>query len=182
MIFRELQRRSINAVALAGGRRPVVEDVPQMTAASRTKRLFAMHPEAIVLFNPDVERRNLVPKPRPAGARFKLISVTKQIGPASHALINSLARLWNRTLFAERTLGPLASHDLDLLRRQDLFPFVFCLHDGGHFFSLPHRGVVNLYLIVFVHRGPQQKRHQKNQRPFQTASTPRKFLTNMPTA
>ena len=68
----ELQRAGVDAVALAGRVRAVVEDVAQVAAAARADDLGAPHEEAVVGPGLDPVVGHRVPEARPPGAGVEL--------------------------------------------------------------------------------------------------------------
>src|SRR5690606_30907035 len=85
----EAQRRRVDAVAQAGGRRPVLEDVAEMRIAGRAQHLDAAHAMARVHAPRDpalVDRR---PPAGPAAARLVLALGCEQRRAAAHAEIAS---------------------------------------------------------------------------------------------
>ncbi len=67
----ELQRAGVDAVALPGGVRPVVEDVAKMTAAALAQYLGTPHPEASVFAQLDILGDRRLVEARPARARTR---------------------------------------------------------------------------------------------------------------
>src|SRR6185369_6606584 len=68
----ERERDRVDAVALAGRRRAVVEHVPEVAAAARAVHLVARHAERVVLADLDAARLDRLPEARPAGAALEL--------------------------------------------------------------------------------------------------------------
>src|SRR5258708_37349534 len=68
----QLQRRRINAIALAGGVGTVVEDVAKVPAAPLADDLGALHEEAVVRAQLDVLEVLGLVESRPAGAGLEL--------------------------------------------------------------------------------------------------------------
>src|SRR5262249_40787391 len=72
LVLVEFQGRGVHAVALAGRRGPVVEDVPQMAAAVLAVHFGPGHEEAAVRLGVDAVVRERLPEARPAGAGIEL--------------------------------------------------------------------------------------------------------------
>src|SRR6266704_2580374 len=106
LLLLELQRRRVDAVALAGRRRPVGEHVPEMAAAARAHDLRADHAVADVgLLVGRLLRRGCVER-GPAAARVVLRARDEQLRSAAGALVR--ARLEDMVvLAAERRFGAL---------------------------------------------------------------------------
>src|SRR5690242_15299478 len=66
----EIQRQTVDAVAQAGGRRAVVEDMAEMPAAAPAVDFGALHDECVVRSGSDRIRQGL-PEARPACAGFE---------------------------------------------------------------------------------------------------------------
>src|SRR4029077_2082388 len=83
-VRREVHCHAVDAVALMGGRRTVIEDVPKMAATCRTVHLGPYHAEAFVDRYLDAAGDRLV-EARPAGAAFELAARLEQCLAAAGA-------------------------------------------------------------------------------------------------
>src|SRR5260370_4139747 len=83
----KIERDAVEAVALAGRRRPVLEDMAEMPAATVAMNLGARHEKAAVgcRFDRGVERCR---EARPAGAAVELRGGVEHRLPAAGAMIN----------------------------------------------------------------------------------------------
>ena len=123
----ELQRHAVHAVAQAGGLGPVVEHVAEMAAAATAMHLGAQHEQAAVAGGADgvVERRV---EAGPAGAAVELGGGGEQRQVAAGAVVGAGA-----VLLVERAgagaLGAVLAQHVELLRREQLLPFLVGLGD-----------------------------------------------------
>ena len=116
-----MQRCRIHAVAQAGRRRPVVEDVAQVGIAAAAQRLDANHAEAAVLALHDVGGGDRLPEARPAGAGIELGGRVEQGGVAADAAVHA-AGMVVVVGAAERAFGTAAAGDVIGLRAELLLP------------------------------------------------------------
>src|SRR4051794_22676604 len=103
---RLLQRSRIDAVALAGGRRAVLEDVPEMSAAAAAMHFDALHPVAAVALRRDRACIRGPGEARPAGPALELVLRPEQLGAAACAQVLP-RRVVVPERSAERALGRL---------------------------------------------------------------------------
>src|SRR5262249_35731397 len=88
----EAERQAIDAVAEAGRRRPVVEQVAEMPAAAAAVHLRAVHPERVSVIGADGVRQH-IPKRRPAFTGIVFRSRAEQCEIAAVTLIGAFALL-----------------------------------------------------------------------------------------
>src|SRR3954463_12338505 len=122
---RLLQRRRIDAIALAGGRRPVLEDVPEMSAAAAAMHLDPLHPVARIAIR---SHRARIPRPRearPAAAALELFLGAEELRSAARAEIPSRLVVVPQGA-GEGALGAFLPQDPVLLGRQLAAPFFVC--------------------------------------------------------
>src|SRR5262245_1948542 len=124
----EGQRAGVDAVALPGRGRPVVEDVAQVATAAAADHLGAAHEQAVV--RPQLDRlgdRGLV-EARPPGARVELGVRAEQLAAAAGAPVEAVGVVVD-VLTGEGALGVgLAQHAV-LQRGQLLAPLLVRLLD-----------------------------------------------------
>src|SRR5690349_5154670 len=125
---RLLQGRRVDAIALAGGRRAVLEDVAEMSAAAPAMHLDALHSVTAVALQTHRARIGGPCEARPAGAALELLLRPEQLGAAAGAeepsglvVVVESAR--------ERPLGALLPQHAVLLRRQLAAPLLVGLPD-----------------------------------------------------
>src|SRR5262249_49017510 len=123
LVFLELQRRGVHAVALAGRLGAVIEDVAQMAATAFTEDFVARHEEATVCFSCDAVFRKGLPKARPARTGIKLrLRVEKRVAAAGTEIGSLVFALG---VFAgERPLRALFAKHVVLVRSQDPPPLL----------------------------------------------------------
>src|SRR5512134_44081 len=136
----ELERRRVDAVALAGGLGAVVEDVPEVRGAARAVHLRAAHEVARVLLRLDRVGRDRLPVGRPAGPGVELVRRAKQRLAAADATVHALLVVVP-VLPAERALGAVLARNAVLLVGELLAPLGVGLDDllDG---LLAHRGLL----------------------------------------
>src|SRR5215510_1321952 len=128
LLLVELERRTVHAIALPGGLRPIREDVAEVAAAFGAMHLGAGHEEAAIARGADRLAQGL-PERRPAGATFILGRGIEQRRAAARADEGA------RPLFVVERAGTgafgavLAQH-LVLQRIELLFPLGVALLDG----------------------------------------------------
>src|SRR5579863_5324300 len=109
----KIERHAVHAIALAGRRRPIVENMAQMPAATAAMHLGANHEKAAVArrFDRAVERRR---EARPAGAAVEFGAGVEQLLTAAGAMIDP-----GTVLLVERAgsgaLGAVLAQDAILL-------------------------------------------------------------------
>src|SRR5258708_3586754 len=124
----QLQRRRVDAVALAGGVGTVVEDVAKVPAAPLADDLGALHEEAVVRAQLDVLEVLGLVEAGPARTGLELGLAVEQLRATSCAGIGPIAVLVD--VFAgEGPLGALLTKDVVLLGRQLRLPLLFGLFD-----------------------------------------------------
>ena len=119
----ELQRRRIDAVALAGRLRAVGENVPQVGATFRADDFVAHHAMARIQRGPHAFFVCGIKEAWPAAAGVKLCLRGKQFRPAANAAVHPV-RLVIPVLAAERHFGAFLARDAKLLGRKLLAPLV----------------------------------------------------------
>src|SRR5918996_4640739 len=85
----QLERRSVHAIAKAGRRRTVGEDMAEMCIAPGATHLGAAHEQGTVLVFADGVLGDRSVKARPAGAGIELSLGTEQWRAAAHATIDA---------------------------------------------------------------------------------------------
>lgn len=124
----EAQGDGIDAVAQAGGPRPVLEDVAEVGVAPRAEHLRAHQAQAAILAQDDAVRRDGPEVARPAGAGFELGVRRKQRQAAADARVGA-----RRVVVEKRArtgaFGALAARDPILLGREQRAPFGVGLDD-----------------------------------------------------
>src|ERR1700730_14462153 len=123
----EIHRHAVDAIALMGGRRAVVEDVPEMTATGRAVSLGAYHAEAAIDRRLSRALHGLV-EARPAGAALELALGLEQRRAAAGAG-EMAGPLLQKQGAASRRLGAVAAHAVILLGRQEPPPFRVGMRD-----------------------------------------------------
>src|SRR5205814_1308289 len=116
----ELHGDAVDAVALAGRRRAVVEDVPEMAAAAAAVHLRADH--AVALVRAGLHRAGCwIVEARPAGAALELLLRYEQrlIAPRADERAGAFLEVERA---AARRLGAVLAHDRVLLGREPLAP------------------------------------------------------------
>src|SRR5439155_16229151 len=116
LIALEAQRRRVDAVALAGRLRPVVEDVTEVAAAGAAEDLRAPHEQAVVGAQLDGRRHRRLNEARPAGPGFELGGGVEERRSAGGATIGAVG-LVEHVLPREGRLGGCTSQHLVLLPR-----------------------------------------------------------------
>src|SRR5262249_42529126 len=123
----EAQRHRVHAVAQAGRRRAVVEDVAEVRAAAAALDLDAREAEQVVLLGVDQLLAQRRPEARPAGAGVELGGRREQRVAAGDADVGADA-LEVLVLAGERALGPLLARHRVLLGGEELLPLGFGPH------------------------------------------------------
>ena len=100
----ELQGCRVEAVALAGGWRTVVEHVSEVRTAAGAVDLRADHAVTVIHVTRDVLGIDRLIEARPAGARMELVLAGEQRQPADHAAVGALFLVVEQRA-AERGLG-----------------------------------------------------------------------------
>src|SRR5450432_560271 len=85
----EPQRRRIDAVAKARGRRPILKHVAQVRVALAAQRFHALHEQAGIGLGADVFLGGGRPETRPAGARLELFLRPEQRIAAADAAVQA---------------------------------------------------------------------------------------------
>src|SRR5438093_12967400 len=112
----ERHRRRVHAVAQAGRRGAVVEDMAEMSAAARARHLVAHHAETAVDGGLHMGLRDRGPEARPAGSGFELGGGVEQLEPAARALVDASGMVVPVGA-CEGRLGALVAQDAVLLGR-----------------------------------------------------------------
>src|SRR5436190_15785071 len=115
LVSLEVYRRRIDAEALPGGRRPILEDMAQVRAALVAADLDAHHPVALVDHALDDLAVDRLPVAGPAAARIELGVGREQRRAASHAVVLSGVPVVP-VLAGEGPLGGRVARDLVLRR------------------------------------------------------------------
>src|SRR5690606_32342958 len=116
-LFRlEGERRSVHAIAQAGGLRPVVEHMPQMGIAIGAADFGARREEGTVLVLGHRAGLDRLIEARPAGAGIVFGFGTEQWPPAGDATIEPFI-LVVPIRPGKRAFGAMLAHNLILLRR-----------------------------------------------------------------
>ena len=138
----QVQRDRVDAVALTGRVRSVVEHVAEVAAAAGAHDLGAHHAVARVGSQLDGLGGGRLVEAGPARARLEFRIGAEQLVPARRAAVDAVF-LAVRVLAREWRLGPLPAQDLVLLRRQLLLPLLVGLVDlRGHAIEPPVSGLV----------------------------------------
>src|SRR6185312_3546363 len=118
----KVERHAVHAVALPGWGRPVLKNMPEMSAAAPAMHLGAAHKEAPVGLGFDrvLKRR---PEARPAGAAVEFGAGVEQRLTTAGAVIDPGAILLVERARAGAFGAMLAQHPV-LLRGQPLAPFL----------------------------------------------------------
>src|SRR5438309_4085605 len=125
---RFLQRCRVDAVALAGWRGAVLEDVAQMAAAAAAVHLHPLHAVARIPLRGDGARVGRAREARPAGAALELVVGAEQLRAAARAHeAPRLVVVPQRS--AEGALGALLAEHAILLERQLAAPLIVGLLD-----------------------------------------------------
>ena len=138
----EIHRDAVDAIALMGRRRAVVEDMSQMAAAGRAMDLGRAPCRGC-------RRPRFRRCPRPARRSSASRCRSRTCAPFEQCLAAAGAGEFARPLFDQQgaaagALGPVLAHDVILLGCQELAPF----------------GVAARDRIGLVHRGPHHERGQ----------------------
>src|SRR6185312_7875141 len=121
----ELERHAIDAIAQAGRRRTIFEDVAKMTAAAAAMHLVAHHAVAGIGVGFDGAGNRIV-EARPPSTALELEFGGKQRLIAGGAMEGPRALLVEERA-ASRHLRAVLSHDLVLLGRENLAPLGFAV-------------------------------------------------------
>src|SRR4051812_37778692 len=121
----ELQRDAVHAVAIAGRRGPIGEDVSEMPAAVGTVDLDARHAVGGIGGGPDGAFNRSI-KARPAGPALVFRLRGEERLPATGAAERSGALLLEQWTGAA-VLGAVFAQDVELLRREERLPVGFGL-------------------------------------------------------
>jgi len=129
------------------GLRTVVEDMPQVCAATRTDYLHALQKQASILMPAYVLRRDRRPEARPAGAGIEFRIRGEQRRTAANAAED--ARLMPPGVGpAERKIGASLSRHVELVGAELLAPFAIRVND-----SLQLRNARRLSGVIEVRDG-----------------------------
>ena len=134
----ELERRRVDAVALAGGGRAVGKDVTEVRVAALAHDLDALHPEAHVALERQVLLGDGVPEARPSGPRVVLFVGAEELGAAADACVRTRVFLVV-VLAGERPLGALLPSHVKLHVGELLAPLGGALVDLVAHGHLPSR-------------------------------------------
>ena len=104
----QIQRQGVDAVALPGRLRPVVEDVAEVRPAVLAEDFRPAHEETVVGVKLDRLQVGRLVKARPPGTRFELGLRTEQLGAAGGATIGAVG-LGMDVFARERPLRSLAA-------------------------------------------------------------------------
>src|SRR4051794_20214388 len=132
----ELQRDPVHAVAQAGRLRPIVEYVPEMSAAAAAMHRGSLHEERVVSGGADRVRQRL-PETRPAGSALVLGVRREQRQVAARAGERTLALFLVERARAGAFRALPAQHVV-LRRRETAAPLLVALAD---FETLTGRGI-----------------------------------------
>src|SRR5215831_11085100 len=124
----KIHRNPVDAVPQMGGRRAVVEDMAEMTAAPAAVDFGAGHAVAPVDRGFDRTFRGIV-EARPAGAAVEFLLRHEQWLGAPRTYKGAVA-FFVIERAASRRLGAVLAHDLVLLRREQPSPFLVGMGDG----------------------------------------------------
>src|ERR1039457_4281638 len=137
----EAQRRGVDAIALASGRRAVGKQVAQVRVALAAQHLGALHEEAPVGFGADVLVGGGGGETRPSGAGIELVAGEEQLRSAARAAVH--ARFVIVPIEArEGAFGTLLARYRELFRCQLTLPFGVGLDDLLHLDSLPLLSII----------------------------------------
>src|SRR5262245_11918141 len=125
---RKRQRDTVDAIARAGGFRPVGEDMAEMRIARRAADLGAAHEPRAVLVLAHGVRLGRRPEAGPAGAGIEFCIRRKQRRTAAHAFEHAVA-LFTVERMREGGLGAVLAGDAVLLGREQLSPLLVGLGD-----------------------------------------------------
>jgi hypothetical protein len=125
---RKAERGGVDAVAQAGGRGAVVEDVGQVGVALAAQRLGAAHEQAVIGLGAHVLRGGRRPETRPAGTGLKLFVAAEQGVAAAHAAIHT-GFVIIPVAAGKGALGTLLACYGKLFRREFFLPFGIGLDD-----------------------------------------------------
>ena len=120
----------VDAVAQAGGRGAVREDVAEVAAAGGAGNLDPPHAVAHIFDLGDVLGHPRLPEARPAGARVEFFVRLEQRVPAADADVSSLV-LACVVLARKGGLGPAHPRDGVLLSREMFFPLLVGFRNLG---------------------------------------------------
>src|SRR4051795_13369267 len=135
----KVERDRVDAPALPGRARAVVEHVAEVRAAAAAQHLRAGHPVGVVLARLDRLGDRRLGEARPAGAGVELRVRAEQLVAAGGAAVYPVF-LRVGVLASERRLRAVPAQHLVLLRRELLAPLVFALLDlGFHLASFRYR-------------------------------------------
>ena len=127
----EGQRRRIDAISQAGGRRAIIENMPEVRIAVGTDQLGSPHAHAIVDFLPNTRFLHFAVKAGPSATGVKLTLRIEQRVIAANAVISALIKMI--TVFTrKRRLRTRLAGDPILLSVELLLPFFRCFADLVH--------------------------------------------------
>lgn len=115
---------AVDAEALAGGWRTIVEDMTEMRVAAGAADFGPFHAKGIVGEEEEMVRSDRLIEARPAGTGLELGPRAEERQIASGAAVFAFA-LVSFQLAGERALRRMPTHDGVLLRREKPLPFLF---------------------------------------------------------
>src|ERR1035438_5741797 len=137
----EAQRRGVDAIALAGGRRPVGKQVAQVRVALAAQHLGALHEEAPVGFGAHVLVRRGRGKARPSRPGIELVAGEEQLRSTARAAVHAgfvIVPIAAR----EGALGAFLARYREFFGCQLALPFGVGLDDFLHLYSLPLPSII----------------------------------------
>src|SRR5439155_23550452 len=126
----EIQRGGVDAPALAGRLRTVVEHVPQVRAAAPAADLGPHHEEAAVLAELSVGQVHRLGEARPAGAGVELGVRPEELSATGSAVVGAVG-VCVPVLPGEGSLRAVLPQHVELLRRELLTPFALGFLDSS---------------------------------------------------
>src|SRR5215472_509159 len=144
----EIHRHAIDAVAQMGRRRPVLENMAEMAAATAAMHLGANHAVARICRGLHCSGLRIV-EARPTSAALELGFGDEQLLLAAGA-IERAGALFVIECAAPRPFGALLAHDVVLLRSEDFAPFRFGM--GDRIFLGVQDGAHEVVLALDTHK------------------------------
>src|SRR6516162_6430938 len=144
----EIHRHAIDAVAQMGRRRPVLENMAEMAAATAAMHLGANHAVARIRRGLHCSGLRIV-EGRPTSAALELGFGDEQLLLAAGA-IEGAGALFVIECAAPRPFGALLAHDVVLLRSEDFAPFRFGM--GDRIFLGVQDGAHEVVLALDTHK------------------------------